>query len=137
MYSTEFDSGCLVCFIEIIHGRTPMRDTFVRMANNLGYQQELIVLSVLHTTSEAEICKFFTPINARRRVSRSFTWEFPPPSPSASPSVSPSSQTLSTSASQQVKCFSEEQELSELPTDGNRPMSLIRITGKGSLDSCF
>ena len=58
MYSTEFDSGCLVCFTEIIHDRTPMRDTFVCMANNLGYQQELIVLSVLHTTSEAEICNF-------------------------------------------------------------------------------
>ena len=112
MYSTEFDSGCLVCFIEIIHGRTPMRDTFVCMANNLGYQQELIVLSVLHTTSEAEICNF-SPLQKRdEEYPGLFLGEFPP---SPSPSTFPSSQTLSTSASQEFKCFSEEQELSQLP----------------------
>ena len=54
MYSTEFDSERLVCFL----GRTPMTDTFVCMAKNLGSQQELIVLSVLHNPSEAEICNF-------------------------------------------------------------------------------
>ena len=35
-----------------------MRDTLLCMANNLGSQQELIVLSVLHTISEAEIYNF-------------------------------------------------------------------------------
>ena len=112
-----------------------MRDTLLCMANNLGSQQELIVLSVLHTISEAEICNF-SPLQKRDEdYPGLFLGESPPHPPPRVPS--PSSQTLSTSASQEVKCFSEEQELSELPTDGNRPMTLIRITGKGSLDSCF
>ena len=41
-----------------------MRDTFVCMANNLGSQQELIVLSVLQTISDAGICNF-SPLQKR------------------------------------------------------------------------
>ena len=58
-----------------------LRDTFVCMANNLCYQQELIVLSVLHTTSEAEICNF-SPLQKRdEEYPGLFLGEFPPPPP--------------------------------------------------------
>ena len=133
MYSTEFDSGCLVCFIEIISLAEPQ------------WEIPLYVWQTILALSSSWSCfQSCTPqVRPRSAIFHSYkseTKSIPvfflgssPPSPSASPS----SQTLSTSASQEVKCFSEEQELSELPTDGNRPMTLIRITGKGSLDSCF
>ena len=132
MYSTEFDSGCLVCFIEIIHGRTPMRDTFVCMANNLGYQQELIVLSVLHTTREAEICNF-SPLQKRdEEYSGLFLREFPPPLPEYL-SIIPDPVNICLAG---IQVFLGRTGSFSAPS-GNRPMTLIRITGKGSVDSCF
>ena len=128
MYSTEFDSGCLVCFIEIIHGRTPMRDTFVCMANNLGYQQELIVLSVLHTTSEAEICNFSFLLKARRRVSRSFSWRVPPPPPHPLPECLPFIPDPVNICLAGIQVFLLRTG-TFLAINGNRPMTLIRITG--------
>ena len=62
-----------------------MRDTFVCMANNLGSQQELIVLSVLQTISDAGICNF-SPLQKRdEEYPGLFLRSSPPPPPPPPP----------------------------------------------------
>ena len=55
----------------------------------------------------------FHPYKSETKSIPVFFLGVPPPAPS--PSTFPSSQTLTKSASQEFKCFSEEQELSQLP----------------------
>jgi len=87
-------------------GRTPMRDTLTCMAKNLGSQQELIVLSVLHTPSETEICNF-SPILKREHPG--------PPPPECLPLSPSSSIPVTQPVTQEFNCFSEKQELFQLP----------------------
>ena len=72
-------------------------------------------------------------IKARRRVSRSFSWESPPlPSPSTF-SFIPDPVNICLAG---IHVFLGRRGIFSAPS-GNRPMTLIRITGKGSVDSCF
>ena len=116
MHSTEFDSGWLVCFMEIISWAEPQWE--------IPLYVWLTILAISRSWSCFQSCTpqvrlrsaIFHPYKSETKSIRSFSWGVPPsPSPSPSPSTFPSSQTLSTSASREFKCFSEEQELSQLP----------------------
>ena len=113
MHSTEFDSGCLVCFIEIISLAEPQWE--------IPLYVWLKIVALSRSWSCFQSC---TPqVRPRSAIFHSYKSEtksipvfFLGISPLPPPRVpSPSSQTLSTSASQEFKCFSEEQELSQLP----------------------
>ena len=109
-------------------GRTPMRHTFVSMANSLASQQELIMLSVLQSPQVRPRPAIFHPYKSETKsIPVFFLGSSPPPFPENLPLYPRPCQHLPRRKSS----------VSQLPTDGNRPMTLIRITAKGSLDSCF
>ena len=114
MHSTEFDSGCLVCFIEIISCAEPQWE--------IPLYVWLTILVLSRSWSCFQSCTpqvrsrsaIFHPYKSETRSIPVFFLGSSPPPPT-SPSTSPSSQTLSTSASQEFTCFSEEEEFSQLP----------------------
>ena len=139
MHSTEFDSGWLVCFMEIISWAEPQWE--------IPLYVWLTILAISRSWSCFQSCTpqvrlrsaIFHPYKSETKSIRSFSWGVPPlplPLPLPLPeylSIIPDPVNICLAG---IQVFLGRTGTFSAPS-GNRPMTLIRITGKGSVDSCF